>query len=111
MLLCAWFPPAFCTAEPLILTLVAAPPPRLSRDDLGSPDRFDVYYGIADYRIGVARLDLPDFVPPVGVADAPERCSREFPLRLFRAEICPISMDAIAAEVAWSWRYHWGRRR
>jgi predicted GH43/DUF377 family glycosyl hydrolase len=31
------------------------------RDDLGSPDRFDVYYGMADSRIGVARLDLPDF--------------------------------------------------
>ena len=42
------------------------------RDDIGSPDRFDVYYGMADYRIGVARLDLPDFVPPVGVADPPE---------------------------------------
>ena len=33
------------------------------REDLGSPDRFDVYYGMADYRIGVARLDLPDFLP------------------------------------------------
>jgi beta-1,2-mannobiose phosphorylase / 1,2-beta-oligomannan phosphorylase len=43
------------------------------RDDLGSPNRFDVYYGMADYRIGVARLDLPDFVPPIGVADAPEK--------------------------------------
>jgi predicted GH43/DUF377 family glycosyl hydrolase len=30
------------------------------RDDLGSPDRFDVYYGMADSRIGVARLDLPE---------------------------------------------------
>lgn len=29
------------------------------RDDLGLPDRFDVYYGMADSRIGVARLDLP----------------------------------------------------
>jgi beta-1,2-mannobiose phosphorylase / 1,2-beta-oligomannan phosphorylase len=43
------------------------------RDDLGSPDRFDVYYGMADYRIGVARLDLPDFVPSVGVADVSEK--------------------------------------
>jgi predicted GH43/DUF377 family glycosyl hydrolase len=42
------------------------------RDDLGSPDRFDVYYGMADSRIGVARLDMPDFVPPAGVADPPE---------------------------------------
>jgi predicted GH43/DUF377 family glycosyl hydrolase len=39
------------------------------RDDLGSPNRFDVYYGMADYRIGVARLDVPDFLPPEGAAD------------------------------------------
>jgi predicted GH43/DUF377 family glycosyl hydrolase len=30
------------------------------RDDLGDPNRFDVYYGMADDRIGVARLDLPE---------------------------------------------------
>jgi predicted GH43/DUF377 family glycosyl hydrolase len=30
------------------------------RDDLGSPNRFDVYYGMADDHIGVARLDIPD---------------------------------------------------
>jgi predicted GH43/DUF377 family glycosyl hydrolase len=30
------------------------------RDDLGKPDRFDIYYGMADYRIGVARLDMPE---------------------------------------------------
>jgi len=42
------------------------------RDDLGSPDRFDVYYGMADKRIGVARLDVPDFLPPGGAADPPE---------------------------------------
>jgi predicted GH43/DUF377 family glycosyl hydrolase len=41
------------------------------RNDIGSPDRFDVYYGMADNRIGVARLDLPDFLPPGGVADPP----------------------------------------
>ncbi len=41
------------------------------RDDLGTPDRFDVYYGMADDRIGVARLDLPDLLPPGGVADVP----------------------------------------
>lgn len=28
------------------------------RDDIGRPDRFDVYYGINDFRIGVARLEL-----------------------------------------------------
>ena len=38
------------------------------RDDLGLPDRFDVYYGMADDRIGVARLDVPDVLPPEGVA-------------------------------------------
>ena len=42
------------------------------RDDLGTPDRFDVYYGMADSRIGVARLDMPDFVPQAGIADSPE---------------------------------------
>jgi len=42
------------------------------RDDLGLPDRFDVYYGMADDRIGVARLDVPDFVPTAGVADPPQ---------------------------------------
>jgi predicted GH43/DUF377 family glycosyl hydrolase len=42
------------------------------RDDLGSPDRFDVYYGMADNRIGVARLDLPDCLRPEGCADPPE---------------------------------------
>jgi len=42
------------------------------RDDLGRPNRFDVYYGMADDRIGVARLDLPDRLPHGGIADAPE---------------------------------------
>ena len=42
------------------------------RDDLGSPDRFDVYYGMADDRIGVARLDVPECLPPGGVAHSPE---------------------------------------
>lgn len=42
------------------------------RDDLGSPDRLDVYYGMADKRIGIARLDLPEFLPARGVADPPE---------------------------------------
>lgn len=39
------------------------------RDDLGTPDRFDVYYGMADRRVGVARLDLPkgdDWPPTIG---------------------------------------------
>ena len=33
------------------------------RDDLGQPDRLDVYYGMADDRIGVARLDVPERLP------------------------------------------------
>jgi predicted GH43/DUF377 family glycosyl hydrolase len=39
------------------------------RDDLGTPDRFDVYYGMADKRIGVARFDIPEFLPPGKDAD------------------------------------------
>jgi predicted GH43/DUF377 family glycosyl hydrolase len=42
------------------------------RDDLGTPDRFDVYYGMADNRIGSARLDLPDRLPDGANADSPE---------------------------------------
>jgi predicted GH43/DUF377 family glycosyl hydrolase len=42
------------------------------RDDLGKPDRFDIYYGMADNRIGSARLDLPDILPSGGVADSPK---------------------------------------
>lgn len=40
------------------------------RDDLGLPDRYDVYYGMADNRIGVARFDLPDILPPEFVVDS-----------------------------------------
>jgi predicted GH43/DUF377 family glycosyl hydrolase len=32
---------------------------------------FDVYYGMADNRIGVARLDVPEILAPEGVADSP----------------------------------------
>jgi len=39
------------------------------RDDLGSPDRFDVYYGMADNRIGAARLDVPKALPRGALAD------------------------------------------
>jgi predicted GH43/DUF377 family glycosyl hydrolase len=42
------------------------------RDDLGKPERFDIYYGMADNRIGAARLDLPDVLPQGGVADRKE---------------------------------------
>ena len=36
------------------------------RDDLGTPDRFDVYYGMADNRIGVARLTFRRLQLPPG---------------------------------------------
>jgi predicted GH43/DUF377 family glycosyl hydrolase len=42
------------------------------RDDIGAPDRIDVYYGMADKRIGVARLDVPQALPPGRIADPPE---------------------------------------
>ena len=40
------------------------------RADLGQPERFDVYYGMADSRIGVARLTVPEELPLTGNADA-----------------------------------------
>jgi hypothetical protein len=49
------------------------------RDDLGLPDRFDVYYGMADDRIGVARLDVPEFLPPGAPAD-PSRAKPSLPI-------------------------------
>ena len=42
------------------------------RDDLSTPNRFDVYYGMADNRIGAARLDLPDVLPAAADADPRE---------------------------------------
>ncbi len=42
------------------------------RDDLGLPDRFDVYYGMADSRIGAARLDVPECLPPERFVDPPQ---------------------------------------
>ena len=43
------------------------------RDDLGTPDRFDVYYGMADKRIGVATLNVPERLPLAGLADPPNQ--------------------------------------
>jgi len=43
------------------------------RDDLGTPERFDIYYGMADRRIGVARLDLPERLPPDHLIDDRDR--------------------------------------
>ena len=45
------------------------------RDDLGAPDRFDVYYGMADNRIGAARLDVTECLPPEALIDRPEQGS------------------------------------
>ncbi len=45
------------------------------RDDLGSPDRLDVYYGMADNQIGVARLDMPEHLPIGAPADGPDDVS------------------------------------
>lgn len=41
------------------------------RHDLGTPDRCDVYYGMADNRIGAARLDVPERLPRGAPADGP----------------------------------------
>jgi predicted GH43/DUF377 family glycosyl hydrolase len=41
------------------------------RDDLGQPNRFDVYYGMGDRSIGVTRLDLPDTLPAGAQNDSP----------------------------------------
>lgn len=40
------------------------------RDDIGLPECFDVYYGMADNRIGVARLDVPERLPRGALADS-----------------------------------------
>jgi beta-1,2-mannobiose phosphorylase / 1,2-beta-oligomannan phosphorylase len=40
------------------------------RDDLGMPDRIDVYYGMADARIGVAKLMVPEILPGEARANA-----------------------------------------
>ena len=43
------------------------------RRDLALPSRFDVYYGMADNSIGVARLDLSPPLPSMGLAAQPGR--------------------------------------
>lgn len=35
------------------------------RDDIGQPNRIDIYYGMADNRIGVAKMEIPDVLPEV----------------------------------------------
>jgi beta-1,2-mannobiose phosphorylase / 1,2-beta-oligomannan phosphorylase len=39
------------------------------RTDIGQPNRFDIYYGMADFRIGVASLELPDTLPLSALRD------------------------------------------
>ena len=62
------------SAEPILMPTLAAersgtvanvvfPTGIDRRDDIGLPNRFDVYYGMADDCIGVARLDLPHMLP------------------------------------------------
>ena len=43
------------------------------RDDLGTPDRLDIYYGMADNRIGAARLMTPEILPLRSIADPPQQ--------------------------------------
>jgi predicted GH43/DUF377 family glycosyl hydrolase len=45
------------------------------REDLGSAERFDVYYGMADDQIGVARLEVPEMLPAGGVRARSEAVS------------------------------------
>jgi len=40
------------------------------RDDLGTPDQCDVYYGMADSRIGIARVEIPKRLSFGAPADA-----------------------------------------
>ena len=44
-------------------------PPLISAADLGEPNRIDVYYGMADSRIGVARTYVPEELPVEASAD------------------------------------------
>ena len=55
------------------------------RDDLGCPDRFDIYYGMADTRIGVARLDVPELLPLGGPPTIRRGQECNLPDRLRRA--------------------------
>jgi len=43
------------------------------RNDFGEPNRLDVYYGMADERIGVAELTIPESLPEQAQAHAAEK--------------------------------------
>ena len=66
------------------------------RTDLGTPDRFDVYYGMADNRIGVARLDVPESLPPGAVADpTPTKVAVPAGFRSIRRQ--PSDLESVSA--------------
>jgi beta-1,2-mannobiose phosphorylase / 1,2-beta-oligomannan phosphorylase len=45
------------------------------RSDIGQPHRYDVYYGVDDFRIGVARMDVPESLDRQPTMDPPARAS------------------------------------
>jgi predicted GH43/DUF377 family glycosyl hydrolase len=40
------------------------------RDDLGMPDRFDIYFGMGDTRIGAASIHVPKILPAADMVDS-----------------------------------------
>ncbi|TAM57125.1 MAG: glycosidase, partial [Rhodanobacter sp.] len=44
------------------------------RTDIGRPRRVDIYYGMADFRIGVATLDMPERLPSGASSDPVAGC-------------------------------------
>ena len=50
--------------------------------DIGQPDRFDIYYGMADSRIGVASMTVPQRLPTTELprVDAPNAIVPVVPL-------------------------------
>jgi len=45
------------------------------RIDIGQPHRYDVYYGVNDFHIGVARIDVPESLPHQATKDPPSAAS------------------------------------
>ena len=45
------------------------------RIDIGQPHRYDVYYGVNDFHIGVARIDVPESLPHQATKDPPGAAS------------------------------------
>lgn len=65
--------PAVLAEREGAVTDVVFPTGADQRTDLGQPNRIDVYYGMADSRIGAARLDVPAALPPRTSADPHDR--------------------------------------